>query len=142
MTDETSEPKPTEKKRAVTMGDLKPKTDPRPQSPSSLNSGGWGVNGTWTRLKNLCGEHQNRGYFDESQGTQDREVADTALIQQINLDTRLLRRYLDRAVRVPGFQRQLLTPIPQRIDRVRIGRSTPLQPRCRNLANKIKRKGL
>ena len=29
MPDETSEPKPTEKKRALTMRDLKPKTDPK-----------------------------------------------------------------------------------------------------------------
>ncbi len=29
MPDETSEPRPTEKKRAVTVGDLTPKTDPK-----------------------------------------------------------------------------------------------------------------
>ena len=29
MPDETCEPKPTEKKRAVTVHDLKPKTDPK-----------------------------------------------------------------------------------------------------------------
>jgi hypothetical protein len=29
MPDETSEPKLTEKKRAITVGDLKPKTDPK-----------------------------------------------------------------------------------------------------------------
>jgi hypothetical protein len=29
MPDETSEPKPTEKKRALAMRDLKPKTDPK-----------------------------------------------------------------------------------------------------------------
>jgi len=29
MRDETNEPRPTEKKRAVTVPDLKPKTDPK-----------------------------------------------------------------------------------------------------------------
>ena len=59
-----------------------------------------GVNGTWTRLKNLCAERQNWGYFDESHRMKDRWLAVTAYIQHINLDARLLRRYLDRAVGV------------------------------------------
>jgi len=49
-------------------------TSKGPESRSVALAKKWrrGVNGTWTRLKNLCAERQNWGCFDERHSTKDR----------------------------------------------------------------------